>query len=106
VGFSADPERHAPDCPGRSGAGKPSSFKGNPCQTTEEIRASAPVPTAGGKPVSWIDLLKEAKTVVGGKEFHRRFIAGTPLENDIAVWMADFALQQIQHINRLSGDKP
>lgn len=24
VGFAADPERHAPDCPGRSGAGKPS----------------------------------------------------------------------------------
>lgn len=23
AGFSADPERHAPDCPGRSGAGKP-----------------------------------------------------------------------------------
>lgn len=24
AGFNADPERHAPDCPGRSGAGKPS----------------------------------------------------------------------------------
>lgn len=24
AGFAADPERHAPDCPGRSGAGKPS----------------------------------------------------------------------------------
>lgn len=26
AGFSADPERHAPDCPGRSGAGKPSTM--------------------------------------------------------------------------------
>lgn len=31
VGFAADPARHAPDCPGRSGAGKPSlAPSGNP----------------------------------------------------------------------------
>lgn len=31
VGFAADPARHAPDCPGRSGAGKPSlAPAGNP----------------------------------------------------------------------------
>jgi hypothetical protein len=40
AGFSVAPERHAPDCPGRSGAGKPSSFAGNPCQKVEEIPRS------------------------------------------------------------------
>jgi hypothetical protein len=31
AGFAADPERHAPDCPGRSGAGKPSLGNAGQC---------------------------------------------------------------------------
>ena len=46
VGFAADPERHAPDCPGRSGAGKPSLGPiGNPC--TPIATGPSPTPRPG-----------------------------------------------------------
>ena len=45
------------------------------------------------EPVAWVDLLKEAEKIVRGKVLWKRFIDGTPLANDIAVWMADFAQQ-------------
>ena len=48
-------------------------------------RAEAP------EPVAWIDLLAEAEAIVRNKPTWKRFIDGTPLSNDIAVWMADFA---------------
>ncbi len=38
-----------------------------------------------------VELLNRAKAIVNGSVLYRRFIDGTPLENDIAVWMADFA---------------
>lgn len=44
-------------------------------------------------PVSWVDLLKQAEEIVRSKTLWKRFIDGTPLENDIAVWMADFAIR-------------
>jgi hypothetical protein len=43
------------------------------------------------QPVAWVDLLKEADQIVKNKPTWKRFIDGTPLSNDIAVWMADFA---------------
>lgn len=43
------------------------------------------------EPVAWADLLKEAEQIVRSKTLWKRFIDGTPLSNDIAVWMADFA---------------
>lgn len=48
AGFSADPERHAPDCPGRSGAGKP--------RKTEVASAQSKPPALGGEPevTAWI----------------------------------------------------
>lgn len=41
---------------------------------------------------AFCDLLEEADRIVRGKVVFKRFIEGTPLENDIAVWMANFAL--------------
>jgi len=45
------------------------------------------------KPVAWVDFQKEAQQIVESKVLWKKFIDGTPLANDIACWMADFALQ-------------
>jgi hypothetical protein len=45
------------------------------------------------EPVAWADLLKEAQQIVESKFLWKKFIDGTPLANDIAFWMADFAQQ-------------
>ena len=45
------------------------------------------------EPVAWVDLLKDAQQIVESKFLWKRFIDGTPLANDIACWMADFAEQ-------------
>lgn len=55
--------------------------------------ALAEQPAQQQEPVAWVDLLKEAEKIVRGKVLWKRFIDGTPLANDIAVWMADFAQQ-------------
>jgi len=41
--------------------------------------------------VAWVDLLKQADEIVRSKPLWKKFIDGTPLANDIAVWMASFA---------------
>ncbi len=43
------------------------------------------------EPMAWVDLIKEADEIVRGKVLWKRFIDGTPLANDIACWMVDFA---------------
>jgi hypothetical protein len=43
--------------------------------------------------VEWVDLQKEAQQIVESKFLWKKFIDGTPLANDIACWMTDFALQ-------------
>jgi DNA-binding MarR family transcriptional regulator len=42
------------------------------------------------EPVDYVKLLQEAEQIVRSKPTWKRFIDGTPLANDIAVWMADF----------------
>jgi hypothetical protein len=42
----------------------------------------------------YVALLKAARAHVEASVLYKRFISGTPLENDIAVWMADFASEQ------------
>ena len=42
------------------------------------------------EPVAWVDLLKQAEEVVRSKSLWKKYIDGTPLANDIAVWMASF----------------
>jgi hypothetical protein len=43
------------------------------------------------EPVDFVSLLREADEIVRGKPTWKRFIDGTPLSNDIAVWMTVFA---------------
>ena len=43
------------------------------------------------EPVDFATLLREAEEIVQSKPTWKRFIDGTPLANDIAVWMAVFA---------------
>jgi len=47
------------------------------------------------EPVVWFDLLKQAEEVVRSKPLWKKYIDGTPLANDIAVWMASFAQEHI-----------
>ena len=49
------------------------------------------VPASVQEPVAWVDLLKQAEEVVRSKSLWKKYIDGTPLANDIAVWMASFA---------------
>ena len=58
------------------------------CERCDELDAKL---AQQQEPVAWTDLLKKADEIVRGKIVWKRFIDGTPLANDIAVWMADFA---------------
>lgn len=48
-----------------------------------------------------VDLMQQAQRIVESKPTWKRFIDGTPLANDIAVWMADFAFEVVAR--RLAG---
>ena len=43
--------------------------------------------------LDWVSLNKAADEIVRSKPTWKQFIDGTPLANDIACWMADFALE-------------
>jgi hypothetical protein len=43
------------------------------------------------EPMQWVDLLNQAEEIVRNKSLWKKYIDGTPLANDIAVWMASFA---------------
>jgi hypothetical protein len=45
------------------------------------------------KPKNYVQLLREARRQVEASPLYERFIKHTPLENDIAVWMASFAAE-------------
>ena len=45
--------------------------------------------------LNYIELMNSAQKIVESYVYYRRFIARTPLENDIAVWMADFVFAQL-----------
>jgi hypothetical protein len=63
------------------------------CDQLEVIFRQAIAELESQEPVAWVDLQKEAQQIVESKILWKRFIDGTPLANDIACWMADFALQ-------------
>lgn len=44
--------------------------------------------------LSWTEMLSEADKIVKSKFVYKRFIDGTPLANDVPIWMAQFALEQ------------
>ena len=52
------------------------------------------------EPVDFTSLLREAEEIVQGKPTWNRFIDGTPLSNDIAVWMAVFAQDVARRITK------
>ena len=52
------------------------------------------------EPVDFTSLLREAEEIVQGKPTWKRFIDGTPLSNDIAVWMAVFAQDVARRITK------
>lgn len=68
---------------------------GEPIGTAEAIKAGkqAIKDLESQEPVAWITLQKEAQQIVESKMLWKKFIDGTPLANDIACWMAHFALQ-------------
>ena len=43
--------------------------------------------------ISFVDALAAAQKVVESYPLYRKFIDGTPLQNDIAVWMAEFLVK-------------
>jgi hypothetical protein len=45
---------------------------------------------------AWPDVLCDAEQLVRQKPIWARFIKGTPLENDVPVWIADFAQRTLQ----------
>jgi hypothetical protein len=45
---------------------------------------------------AWQDVLGDAEQLVRQKPLWSRFVKGTPLENDVPVMMADFALRLLQ----------
>ena len=45
--------------------------------------------------LNYIELMNSAQKIVESYVYFRRFIASTPLENNIAVWMADFVFAQL-----------
>lgn len=47
-------------------------------------------------PLDWVAMLKDAIGIVKSKPTYKRFIDGTPLSNDVPVWMADFAVVQVE----------
>ena len=48
-----------------------------------------------GATQNWIELNTKAQSKVESSVLWERFIDGTPLSNDIACWMADFAIEAI-----------
>jgi hypothetical protein len=61
--------------------------------TIDALRAAlaAEQPQPEAQPV--VELMREADAIVRAKPTWKRYIDGTPLSNDIAVWMVDFARQ-------------
>ena len=53
--------------------------------------------------LDYVQLLAEAKQRVRSSPLWHRFIEHTPLKNDIAVWMADFAAEQTD--GRQAGER-
>ncbi len=55
--------------------------------------------------LDYVKVLQDAKRIVNTSVLYRKFIDGTPLENDIAVWMADFVFQQLESLDAPAPDK-
>jgi hypothetical protein len=62
-----------------------------------EVEAAAPSAAAPpSEPFDFVKRLQLAQGQVQSSPLYKRFIDGTPLENDIAVWMVTFAAQSVR----------
>jgi hypothetical protein len=52
---------------------------------------------------AWQDVLGDAEQLVRQKPLWAKYIKGTPLENDVPVWMAEFALRLLQRDRTARG---
>ena len=98
VGFSAAPERHAPDCPGRFGAGKPSTAVVKPTilkETNVGYAASsgAPVPPAGD-----VEVIAIGYTGVNG------YVRSVGQYKGLPISPMDIALVDRVHVTRLTAE--
>ena len=59
----------------------------------EALRTELAKPEPEAVALNWVNLQNAADEIVRNKPTWKRFIDGTPLANDIACWMADFALE-------------
>lgn len=50
--------------------------------------------------LDYVTLLNDAQAIVRDKFVWKRFIDGTPLDNDVPVWMADFAVMVLARHDR------
>jgi len=66
-----------------------------PCAHGPEPECGGGVVTTASLP-AWQDVLCDAEQVVRQKPIFAKHIKGTTLENDVPVWMADFALRMLQ----------
>lgn len=62
-------------------------------QTIEALKAELAKHEPEQAALNWVNLQNAAAEIVRNKLIWKRFIDGTPLANDIACWMADFALE-------------
>ncbi len=74
--------------------------------STQTNTAPAAQPAPVQEPVAWVDLLKQAEEVVRSKSLWKKYIDGTPLANDIAVWMASFAQEHTNPPSASTQDIP
>lgn len=64
---------------------------------------SAPA-QAPAVPLSYVELLADAEQIVRQKPTYRRFIDGTPLANDVPVWMVNFAFSWLESIYKITNE--
>lgn len=55
--------------------------------------------------LNYVEMLKRAKGIVRASPLWKRFIDGTPLSNDAAVWMVDFACTEIAALRARAGEE-
>lgn len=87
------PQAHRPASAGDNGSSMTQGeVECTTCGATV-VRVAGKYDAQQGEPVAFDALLREAEAIVREKPVWRRYIDGTPLANDVPVWMAVFALE-------------
>lgn len=56
----------------------------------------SPAPEEEGPTEDYVSMLREARKIVDSSPLYNRFMKGTPLYNDVPIWMVDFALRIVK----------